>query len=244
LGEGRQIWNVANSDYHFTIGSGKYTSGYAPGEYSKTYLWKKGDSLQDIVTALKTGRSYGVYGDLINYLDFKVTQNAEVAHMGQSLNADKNNNITVTIKFKSPERNNKQHPFNSGNYVNLRPVVDHIDLIVGDRVEKYLPNTPQYNNNSNPTTKVLARFSSKDWKQDQEGNNVIVYSMKLEKNQYIRLRGTNLGLDVEGETKAGEPLPDLKINEQDNQKRFDLINNQNYNDLWFYSNPIFLNLKK
>jgi len=243
LGEGRHIWNIANSDYHFTVGSGKYTSGYAPGEYSKTYLWKNGNSLADVVKGLKDGRSFGVYGDLINALDFNVNVNNKTYSMGQTLTTTKGDNVTVTIKFKSPEYNNEQFPFNSGNSANSKPKVDHVDLIVGDVVPKYEANSSNYNNAKNPTTKVLARFTSKDWKTDANGFNVITYKMKLDKNQYLRLRGTNLGVDVEGETKNGEPLIDLKNETADHQQRFNEINKRNYADLWFYSNPIFLNVK-
>ncbi|MNV86268.1 hypothetical protein D3C71_1802900 [compost metagenome] len=54
------------------------------------------------------------------------------------------------------------------------------------------------------------------------------------------MRGTNLGVDVAGETVAGEPLPDAKVDLADNAARFNAVNARNYNDLWFYSNPVFV----
>ncbi|HHY46294.1 MAG TPA: hypothetical protein GX506_03235, partial [Firmicutes bacterium] len=62
----------------------------------------------------------------------------------------------------------------------------------------------------------------------------------VQKDQYIRLRGTNLGVGVPNETDAdGNPLID------------DLAANlgldgasEAYADLWFYSNPIFITVAK
>ena len=44
---------------------------------------------------------------------------------------------------------------------------------------------------ANPTTKVVKRFTEKDWKQDGEYI-TITYTLKdVDKDSYIRLRGTN-----------------------------------------------------
>ncbi|MNT85799.1 hypothetical protein D3C72_2260100 [compost metagenome] len=75
---------------------------------------------------------------------------------------------------------------------------------------------------------------------DADGYNVIKTTVTADKSQYLRLRGTNLGVDVAGETVAGEPLPDAKVDLADNVARFNAINARNYNDLWFYSNPVFV----
>ena len=63
------------------------------------------------------------------------------------------------------------------------------------------------------------------------------------KNQYFRLRGTNLGMNVSGETSNGNPLPDQKTVVTENVARFNAINDRNYNDLWFYSNPVFVSVQ-
>ncbi|WP_377436432.1 hypothetical protein [Peribacillus sp. YIM B13477] len=41
----------------------------------------------------------------------------------------------------------------------------------------------------------------------------------------------------------GEPLIDKKTEIEDNETRFSEINNRNYKDLWFYSNPIFVSVE-
>ena len=78
---------------------------------------------------------------------------------------------------------------------------------------------------------------------DRDGFHTITYKVKANKDQYFRLRGTNLGENVPGETMDGEPLIDAKTEIEDNETRFLEINNRNYKDLWFYSNPIFVSVE-
>ncbi|WP_420042509.1 S-layer protein [Bordetella genomosp. 13] len=240
LGEGRRIWTVADSDYHFRTRLGLYSSGYAPGEYSKTYVHKDGDDMAAVVAGLKSGRVFGVFGDLIDALDFSATSAAGTAQMGGELQAAAGEEVEVTIRFRSPERNNYEYPIESGNPTYVKPTVDHVDLIVGDVGERAEAGTPEYAAATNPSTRVLARFDRDDWTVDEEGYNVIKYRMTVSGNQYLRLRGTNLGVDVANEMADGEPLADETINFADNVARFNAINARNYNDLWFYSNPVFV----
>lgn len=240
LGEGRRIWTVADSDYHFRTAQGQFSSGYAPGEYSKTYVWKDGDDMPAVMAGLRSGRVYGVFGDLIDHLDFSAQGAAGTVHMGGELVAAKDEEVEVTIRFRSPETNNYEYPFDSGNPTYTKPTVNHVDLIVGDVTGKAQAGTPEYDADTNPSTKVLARFTKDDWTVDEAGYNVITYRVTATHSQYLRLRGTNLGIDVANETADGEPLPDEKIDFADNAHRFNAINARNYNDLWFYSNPVFV----
>lgn len=107
-----------------------------------------------------------------------------------------------------------------------------------------MPGTPAYNKATNDTAKVVKRFTSKDWKTDGDGFHTITYKVNANKNQYFRLRGTNLGANVSGETIDGEPLIDTKTENEDNETRFSEINKRNYKDLWFYSNPIFISVEE
>ena len=244
LGEGRRIWTVANSDYHFTTARGRYSSGYAPGEYAKTYVWLDDDARTpaDLLEALRGGRLFGVFGDLIDALSFQAKDGDDAAVMGGELAVSQGDQVTVTIRFRSPERNNYEYPLESGHLVQARPVVDHVDLIVGDVSAPATPGSDAYQSAENSSTRVLARFNANDWTVDEDGFATITHTLTVTGNQYLRLRGTNLAPDVDGETRNGEPLPDLKVDLDNNAARFDAINARNYNDLWFYSNPIFLTL--
>jgi hypothetical protein len=235
LGEGRKFWNFANSDFHFkTSRNNLYSSGYWPGEYSKNYTWIEGSTVQNIVDGMRSGKSFSVFGDLINALDFKVSGDGRQEEMGGELDVKQGDNLELTIRFKSPAKNNNNAPVS----------VDHVDLISGEVNGKIQQGTPEYSKPSNDTTKVLKRFTSADWTTDAEGYNVITYKLgAADKNRYFRLRGTNLGVDVPGETSNGEPLLDVKNNTVDNATRFEEINSRNYGDLWFYSNPVFVNVE-
>jgi len=59
---------------------------------------------------------------LINELDYKITNNSVSATMGQSITPIKGKETVVTIRIKSPAKNNN----------NETPSVDHIDLIAGE----------------------------------------------------------------------------------------------------------------
>lgn len=234
LGEGRKFWNFANSDSHFEISTNRqYSSGYWSGEYSKNYTWVNGSNMQAVLDGMRSGKSFSVFGDLINELDFSISHGKSKAEMGGDLQVKDGNNLKITIRFKSPEKNNNGDPVQ----------VDHVDLISGDVTGKAIPGTEDYNKDTNDSTKVLKRFTSKEWTTDDDGYNVITYKVKASKNQYFRLRGTNLETDVIGETSSGEPLIDQKTDIEDNETRFAEINKRNYKDLWFYSNPIFVNVE-
>ncbi|WP_084165547.1 S-layer homology domain-containing protein [Paenibacillus massiliensis] len=234
LGEGRKFWNFGNSDFHFKISSDRrYSSGYWPGEYSKNYTWVEGSDMKSIVEGMRSGKSFSATGDLINALDFSIQSAESMKEMGGELEVAAGDEMELKIRFKSPNQNNNGDPVQ----------VDHVDLIVGNVTGPVEPGTAAYNKATNDTTKVLKRFTSADWVTDAEGYNTITYPVgPASENQYFRLRGTNLGTDVPGETSNGEPLLDQKNTTVDNETRFTQINDRNYSDLWFYSNPIFVNV--
>jgi hypothetical protein len=264
LGEGRHFFNFASSDYHahWTIGGGDFY----PGEYQKDWVQVKraeeGEeerggfggrededsvaSLNRIANGMRSGKSFFATGDLVNHLEFKVRQGDRRAEMGETLEVGKHGEhhhrrpVTVEISFRSPEVNNNGD----------KPVVDHIDLIAGEIAGLVQPTDPSYTNPTNPTTKVIASFSKKDWHTDEDGTSRIVFHIDdLAKDTYFRLRGTNLACGTANQTGPATALPsadfcsplpdalegataDMQVNAQ-----------KAFADLWFYSNPIFTSLK-
>ena len=226
LGEKRRFWIFANSDFHSTDGGDFY-----PGEYTKTYVYVKDRSPRSIIDGMRSGNTFVVHGDLINALDFTASDGKSKATMGGELIVEKGSTVKIVIRFRSPAVNNHGDKL----------VVDHVDLIIGDVTGKIYPDDPRYNSDTNESTRVLQRFTNKDWSTDADGFNTIVFEISnVQKDQYIRLRGTNLGVGVPNETDAdGNPLID------------DLAANlgldgasEAYADLWFYSNPIFITVAK
>jgi len=245
LGEGRRIWNIADSDSHFEIDSASNSSGYYPGEYSKNHVWMAdgASGVSGLLKSLRDGRMFGAFGDLINALDFRVAGSSGTGFMGQEIKAAQGEKVTVTIRFKSPALNNYQRPVDSGTLGNMNPVVDHVDLIVGDVTGKAAPGTPAYDVATNASTRVLQRFTAADWKVDANGYFSVSTQLEVTKNQYLRLRGTNLAPDTSALSANGEPLADQQTNLADNTARVNAINNRNYASLWFYSNPVFVSVR-
>jgi hypothetical protein len=245
LGEGRRIWNLTDSDTHFKIVGGN-SSGYFPGEYAKNYVFNSAQgapAAKDLLQGLRSGKMFSVYGDLINALDFNLASKDDRKEMGGELKVANGDKVTITIRFKSPARNNYEKPVDSGTAANVKPVVDHVDLIVGDVGAKAAPGSAAYSVATNASTRVVKRFTSADWKVDADGYFSVSYETTASRNQYYRLRGTNLGTDVAGLTQDGEPLADQRTGTTDNTARFNDINDRNYRSLWFYSNPVFVTMK-
>lgn len=249
LGEGRHLWNIANSDHHFKI-SLPYSSGYFPGEYAKTYVWLPEQPHKPLqktswLNALKSGNSFAVYGDLINALDFHISSKHSQATMGQTLTVQPQQSIEITIRFKQPTHNNHEAQVGNGQYSGVVPKLHHIDLIAGDVGAKVTPNTPAYSQPYNSTTRVIHSFTAEEWQLDDQGYYVMRYTMAATRDQYFRLRGTNNNYNEKGLTLDGEPQRSatIKLDKTGGRAYYQRINERNYKDLWFYSNPIFTRLE-
>ncbi len=222
LGEGRHWWTFVNSDFHNTDGD------FWPGEYAKSHTLVNGEGYESLVDGLRSGNSFSVHGDLIDELRFTANASGDTAEMGSELDVKKGKTVRVAVRFHVPAANNNGDA----------PKVDHIDLVRGNVTGKATPGTAEYNNDKNPSAKVTARFSSDEWKaRNAKGSwYTVVYTIKPSSDCYLRLRGTNLGIGVPNETDAvGNPLVDDSVGPNDAQKAYD--------DLWFYSNPIFIDVQ-
>lgn len=247
LGEGRQIWNMGNSDIHFKTRT-PYASSYYPGEYAKSYTWVDGKDTTALLKGLRSGNSFSVFGDLIDDLDFKLESgNKNSVTMGQTLVAKAGDKLTLTIRFKSPALNNKESDIGNEAYAGINPGVNHIDLIAGNVGQRAEPGTAAYAKETNDSTLVVKTFTSADWHKDADGYYSMSYSFIADQNQYFRLRGTNLDYNQANLTEKGNPLKSAVINQAEDesvQAWYNKINDRNYNDLWFYSNPVFVNTTK
>ena len=117
--------------------------------------------------------------------------------------------MTVTVRFRDPETKNA----NGDN-----PKVARVDLIVGD----VRGPVPDRNSDKNDTTKVVARFTAKEWTQSGDVYSVSHTLPRLDRNVYVRVRGTST---------------------QDAEPAMDPPGENPWLDLWFYSNPIFVEIR-
>ncbi|MBJ6724539.1 metallophosphoesterase [Geomesophilobacter sediminis] len=269
LADGRRFFNFDNSDFH-DDGTNAGID-FWPGEYEKTYTKVKTAlptsstfTQEDVINGLRSGNSYSVHGDLINDLDYKVVFKTpfgnKSATMGETLPVKKGNRVTVQIRFRSPAASNCQPGVNaSAGYVCQAPAVHHVQLIQGrinpTKAAKFLadgvtPN-PAYNAIDPTVASVVATFDNDQnsanpkWTVDAQGYATMTYTADVQGDMFFRIRGTNLGYDVNvtrtvgsvsgtvyGTDAAGNPLKNTPgLNTADDA----------WNDLWFYSNPIFVN---
>lgn len=97
------------------------------------------------------------------------------------------------------------------------PAVARIDLIRG----KVSGPAAERTSDTNPTTRIEARFTPEKWR--RSGDDILIDHViaDLNSDEYIRIRGTN-----------GEEL----------EPATDALGENPWADLWFYSNPIFVDL--
>ena len=98
-----------------------------------------------------------------------------------------------------------------------RPTIDHVDLIVGE----ILGVSADSNQDTNATTRVVRSFNSDDWTRNNEFLTMTERLDGVSRSLYLRVRGTS--------TDQTEPAPDPEGEDP-------------WSDLWFYSNPVFLEI--
>jgi len=249
LGDGLRWWITANSDSHKyfndlqDIDSTTFaTQGYVteidhyfqqpvygdfrPGEYSRTYVVTKQRSYADVIAGMKAGQVFVVTGDLIDRLKFTATsaKTKATVNIGGTLIAKHGDDVTVTIKVRVPS---------GDNWHNQRPTVDHIDLIAG--LVNHPSKTGGLDTFANPSTKIARTFKAREVEDHEEAGGLVLSMThtfrKVEQDFYIRLRGTN----NEYRTKNPRMDPDLRGTTGKPQDP--------WGDLWFYSNPIFVQVQ-
>ena len=212
-------------------------------------------SAEDVLNGLRSGNVFSVHGDIINVLDFKaVAKNHDdelTATMGETLFVKKGHKVVIEIRFKSPATNNCKPGVNaSAEYVCAQPTIHHVQLIQGRvnpaKAGKFLadgvtPN-PAFNAIDPTVASIVKTFDAGSWRTDDDGFTTMTFTIpKVESDMFFRIRGTNLGYDavkktadgkiIYGTDAAGSPLLNTPgTNSSDTA----------WDDLWFYSNPIFV----
>ncbi len=98
------------------------------------------------------------------------------------------------------------------------PQVARVDVITGDILGK----SADLTKDTNSTTKVAQRYAKADWR-TEEGYSIVTYTIpNVQKSQYLRVRGTNTNELEPAQDKRGEDI---------------------WQDLWFYSNPVFIRVE-
>lgn len=206
LGEGRRWWITANSDSHVNWREGGVD--FWPGEYSKTYVFAR-HTYADILAGIRNGRVFVTTGDLVSAANVSAEtsyQDGGAASIGGTLNIARGSDVLITINIRDPD---------ALNHHGDAPRVTRVDLIVGSITG---PLTDR-NADTNPTTRVERRFDASHWIREGEYLTMITLLKNVQKDLYLRVRGTN--------TQQLEPEVDPRGDDP-------------WQDLWFYTNPIFL----
>ena len=227
LGEGRRWWITATSDAHVNWRDGG--GDFWPGEYSKTYV-KANKTYGSVLDGLRNGRVFVTLGDLISSLDVSAE-----AHNHGDRDDDKpwlwndrgrgNDNHGVEIGETLRVRGNRdvtvtirlRDPFEPNSHGDA-PEVRRVDIIVGNITGPVADRTTA----TNPTAKVVKRFGPADWHQHGEYLTMKYTLRNVSQDMYVRVRGTS--------TDQLEPARDPR-------------GENPWADLWFYSNPIFIDVR-
>lgn len=224
LGEGRRWWTFVSSDFHGEKGD------FWPGEYAKTWVFVPdldGDGKYtdvEVIAGLRSGNSFAVHGDLVDKLEFGARRGGTRAAMGGELVVKAGATVDLEIRYRSPGG-----------------ALHHWDLIAGEVGERVAPGTEAYQQGTNPTARQIARFGGQQGRLETDGTRVLRYRVRgVKKSQYFRLRGTNLAPGTVNETDAeGNPLRD-DLRQPSAEVSGEQVARQ---DLWVYSNPVFVRVQ-
>ncbi len=292
LGEGRNWWLFASSDYHsrsvpeyessdypaddpnspkavanpHTLDSGwrgatATTADFWPGEYQKDYVFVKrqhNPTAQDVLNGMRSGNSFIVQADLIRGLKFTAkAAGHEAATIGEQLTVVPGQRVTVEVMVYVPDVNNScPYSFPNPSLAQKsitqslnRPELHHVDVIYGEVYGKRTPGTAEYKDPTNPTAKIEQSVLVSDMKDRGKGWKSFFFTFTPSKSCYFRLRGSNLPPDTPNQTDAqGNPLSDTLA------KNITYVHPtlgpntvldtdvEAWSNLWFYSNPIFVNV--
>ncbi|WP_433003959.1 PHP domain-containing protein [Kribbella sp. CA-294648] len=194
-------------------------SGLPPGAYSKTWLGTTGRGHRQVMDAIRAGRMWVCHGDLISGLDFRLrTSGGDSAPMGGRVNARRGSSVRVSAEIELAE---------GGNYAQLHPRLGRVDLIMGKVTGPADPDTM-----TAPDTRVI-----KSWDITQTtGTLTLSHTVDIDGPCYFRLRGTDGKRTAPGPFGAHVDPHGPVIDT--------LANADPWEDLWFYANPIFVDIRR
>ncbi len=290
LGEGRKFWNFSSSDWHNRGAFGPWepqsTLDPWPGEYNKIYAYAEGGNVnagfnqnaaEAIIDGMRRGNTYSVHGDLITDFYWAICQGDTCATLGEELQLTADGgDLEWVMRITDPsDTNNSPYAFNNPSLLPLgieipmnAPVLDRVDIILGEITGIIPPEDPAFSTNvANPSTVIFASLDRAQFTQDGDVLEIssTIPLASITGDVYLRVRGTNMPVGTPNETDAaGNPLLDdfASLIEcpflnpepgafdpefcpehlpRDAQGRAFLdADVEAWADLWFYTSPIFV----
>lgn len=202
LASGRRFWITATSDSHVNQRDGG--RDFDPGQYSKTYVWARPQA-DDILDGLRSGRMFAVTGDLIDAMELTVSPVGSLAGraatMGGTLSMPAGTVLRAQLKVRVPE---------GANFGGRRPMLDHVDLVVGQL------------DDTGALRMEVKRLDAKQWTRDEKWLEMHWDLPPMRRGGFLRVRGSN--------TPEATPAADV-------------AGENPWDDLWFYSNPVFVQVE-
>lgn len=258
LAEGRNFYLYASSDWHRGLGNGLGAGDFWPGQYQKTYSWVDDTAdltANDVIDSLRSGNVFITEGDIIDNLEFTAADDGKgQATMGESIIVTAGDEVTVTVRFHDPEGVNFC-PYDDDNPSLLQlgmnvpmnaPVLDHVDVISGIIAGYVDPDDADYTNPVEDSAGIYTTVDRADWTDEGDGwfSFSFTYTATEGESRYFRLRGTNMPRSTPFETdEYGNPLIDWDATDNIPDEwvgpgeTLD-TDREAYADLWFYSNPV------
>ncbi len=243
LAEGKPWWISANSDSHKVYadtlkpGTGDFnaTGSYGtptdtgspiltygdffPGFYSNTVVGAKGFSYPAVMAGIRAGRMYVVHGGLVGALSMQVTGGgAAPATLGGTAMVNRGNDVELEVEITLAGRPNHHGDL---------PTLAKVDVIVG-RITGAVSDPDAF---LAPNTRVVKTFEVPA----AASHRTYRISYKLGKQDgpfYVRLRGSDGRRTAPGLRGAAIDPAGPKVDA--------LGNADPWQDLWFYTNPIFV----
>ena len=242
LAEGKPWWISANSDSHqvygdtFTPGVGDLTTtgsrgnpidtgspittygDFFPGHYSGTVVGARSFSYGAVMEGIRAGRMYVVHGGLIGALSARVRGGgSSPATLGGTFLASRGHDVELHVDIALADR---------PNFHGDVPVLRKVDVIVGS-----IAGPAEADSFLAPDTRVVQTF---EVPASAPGGRFTV-RLRLKGNRepfYVRLRGSDGKRTAVGLLGASVDPAGPKVDA--------LGNADPWQDLWFYTNPIFV----
>ncbi len=241
LAEGKPWWITANSDSHQVWndtsgrgpGSDFTTKGYYndpvhvtnpqatngdffPGFYSRTHVGAANTSYAAVMDGMRAGRVWVDHGALLESLDIRLRAGGQEVPLGGVLTARRGTPVTLVIRIR---------PAQQPNWSQFRPALAQVDVIRG-AVTGPVKDRDTF---TAPAARVVKSY-------DVSGqSNVIALNYplgRLTDGFYVRLRGSDgkrLAAGINGaRVDPAGPAMDV-VGDADP-----------WNDLWFYTNPMWV----
>ncbi len=245
LAEGKPWWITANSDSHQVwgdisqrgpgsdfIGNGYYNDpvhvtepqlgngDFWPGFYSKTHVGTDGFSYGKVMNGLRAGRVWVDHGGLVGSLDVRLRAGGDEVALGGVLTAKRGTPVRLVIRIR---------PAQLPNWSQFLPKLAKVDVIRGVVTGK----VSDRDTFKAPGTRVVKSY-------DVTGETDLItlsYPLgRLDDAFYVRVRGSDgkrLAVGVNGaSTDPSGPKMDV-VGDADP-----------WDDLWFYTNPMWVLPKK